>query len=68
MTTQTADRTQAAGRSEPPPTTQLRSRHLLGIEGLTAALVVVLTMLLGRSAPFAFDRVSLGTGRTAAVA
>src|SRR5207342_3195585 len=36
MTTQTADRTQAVARSEPPPATQLRSRHLLGIEGLTA--------------------------------
>src|SRR3954470_14966992 len=35
MTTQTADRTQAVARTEQPPATQLRSRHLLGIEGLT---------------------------------
>ena len=34
MTTQTADRTSAV-RTEQPPSTQLRSRHLLGIEGLT---------------------------------
>jgi cytochrome c oxidase assembly protein subunit 15 len=33
-----------------------------------AAMVVVLTLLLARSAPFAIERVSLGTGRTAAVA
>jgi cytochrome c oxidase assembly protein subunit 15 len=33
-----------------------------------AALVVVLTLLLARSAPAAFERASLGTHRTAAVA
>jgi aspartate carbamoyltransferase catalytic subunit len=35
MTTQTADRTTDAARAVPAPATQLRSRHLLGIEGLT---------------------------------
>src|SRR3954451_18861130 len=35
MTTQTADRTTEAARTVPAPATQLRSRHLLGIEGLT---------------------------------
>jgi aspartate carbamoyltransferase catalytic subunit len=35
MTTQTPDRTAAAARTEQPHATKLRSRHLLGIEGLT---------------------------------
>jgi aspartate carbamoyltransferase catalytic subunit len=34
MTTQTPDRTAAAARTEQPHATKLRSRHLLGIEGL----------------------------------